>query len=314
MAFIIVRTLKNACHTINVEPSTTVGMIKQILEEKSNVGNREHQKLIHSGKILSNNDQLISELVKTEDDKSKFVVMCATPRATVAPISVPVSAPIPIVATPEILPISTILAEKVVSAPTPTIIQTSAVIPTTPVVTTITAIEPESDMSKLLELGFSQDLTAAALRASFNDLNRAADYLYSGLSLKQLQDISIRNGIPSTANTLNASNTADMHFTVPPIDQGQSMDPMPLNSMPSMPSMPSAQEMAGMSAMLQSNPQMMDAMIQMAVASNPQLKALYDANPEAVKAMIMQLMASGGAGLPDFGNLDSLDGHDSYQP
>jgi UV excision repair protein RAD23 len=238
-----VKTLKGVDHKLELHGSdATVGQVKTLLDENYNCGAAATQKIIFRGKILSD-DVKVAELGLLP---AEFVVVMNSnkPRAAPAPVPVP-----------------TVTAH--VPAPAPVAV----------VHTPVTAAAPATDLgaasdeniAKLMDFGFNSMLASAALNAAYNNLDRAADYLFSGKSLKELQDM-------SSAASLR-----------PP-----TMAPAPPTMTPGAPSA-GAQTAQAMS-LLQQNPETLDFAIQMAAQANPEIKLQYDADPAGFKNTILQAL------------------------
>lgn len=173
-----------------------------------NLGAVDDQKLIHSGKILVNEQTITESGVKPNDvvvvmvSKKKAAAKPATAAvpATPAPATSSQTPATPVPSTPA-QPITTSTPQ----APTHTATQSVANQPATPAPATATAtatatsatastglaasaasnvaVGPEQaeTIANLMGLGFERDQVVAALRAAFNNPDRAAEYLFSGI-------------------------------------------------------------------------------------------------------------------------------------
>ncbi|KAH6568040.1 hypothetical protein BASA62_005717 [Batrachochytrium salamandrivorans] len=177
------KTLQQESFSIDIEPACKIAQVKEaILAAKG--FSVSSQKLIHSGKIL-NDAASIEELKISEKDF--IVVMVSKPKAapsasvaTPAPAPAPVAAPV--VAAPGVAPVpaaapvvAPVVAPTTAAAPT-----ASDDIPTT-TSTLATGAVYESAVASLVEMGFSHSQVTHAMRAAFNNPNRAAEYLTMGI-------------------------------------------------------------------------------------------------------------------------------------
>lgn len=154
MPLIIIKTLQQTTFTISVSETATVLEMKQEImkENGSQVGS---QKLIHSGKVLDDG-KLVSEYGIKEKD---FVVLMVTKAVVKPPAAVPVVQPTPIV------------------QPTPVAQPTPTAQPTDTTTSLATGASYDSAVANLTEMGFEVEQIKAAMRAAFNNPDRAAEYL-----------------------------------------------------------------------------------------------------------------------------------------
>jgi UV excision repair protein RAD23 len=163
------KTLKQKTFQIDVEESMTVSQLKSELKNVPGVDGQEDQmKLIFRGKILK--DETVGSLGLTEKDF--IVVMVATSKASSS--STPAAAPKP--AAPSV-PVS-----APATAPAPSQPQPQAVVDTRAGVDTqenllATGSSLEIAISNLVDMGFPRDQVIVAMRAAFNNPDRAAEYL-----------------------------------------------------------------------------------------------------------------------------------------
>ena len=183
-----VKTLQQKTFYIeSLEQDNVLDLKKKIQESQG--FSTELQKLIHSGKIL-NDESMVKDLNIQEKD---FLVVMVTkpkavsvPTATVAQTSLPATAiasgPVPAatVPTPSPAPAS-VTAPVAVTAPDPGLVQTDT--------TLATGTAYEAAVTGLVEMGFERAQVVRAMRAAFNNPDRAAEYLMTVISVDFLKKL-----------------------------------------------------------------------------------------------------------------------------
>ncbi|KAJ7328215.1 UV excision repair protein RAD23 B [Desmophyllum pertusum] len=193
------KTLQQQSFKIEIEDSATVADLKTKLEaEKGNAYPKASVRLIYAGKIL-NDDQALTEY--NIDEKGFVVVMVTKPKPAPAPApSQPVTTPQPTAATAtdsssrsadDSKPESTDAAKPTVteepeSTTTPAV-STSAPsssadqVLSTAESTLVTGSAYEGMVLEIMNMGFEKPQVERALRASFNNPDRAVEYLMTGI-------------------------------------------------------------------------------------------------------------------------------------
>lgn len=209
---ITLKTLQQQTFKVEIEPSETVRSLKEKIEaDKGKDFSADGQKLIYAGKILDDAKSIDSYKI---EEKSFVVVMVSKPKAkpaeesgasTSAAPAAPAPAPAPAQTTPteekpkeekkeEEKKEEESKPEAAATTPSATTTATTATTPsntssTAPVEAGISAAENtlvtgesyERTVQEIMAMGFERDQVIRALRASFNNPDRAVEYLLSGI-------------------------------------------------------------------------------------------------------------------------------------
>ncbi|KAJ1659940.1 UV excision repair protein rad23 [Dispira simplex] len=179
------KTLQQKQFKIEAEPFDTIADVKRKIEADQGFS-VDSQKIVFSGKILSD-AQTVAETKVMEKDF--MVVMVTKPkRPTPANTASPQDTDAPIQATSTTEPAAT--APTVTATPLPATTESSE---STTISTTAAAsatgnsdglaigAEYETAVQNMVEMGYERDQVTQAMRASFNNPNRAVEYLLTGI-------------------------------------------------------------------------------------------------------------------------------------
>lgn len=326
------KTLQKQQFVLDVDPSTTVANLK-ILIKQSQGFEPELQKLIFSGKVLADEKTIDQIGVK---EKDFFVVMLLKPKtaptvpapASVASTTAAASSSSTSSAAPAAQPPTTTTTTPS-SAPAPS--ETS---PTTATEAAVTATPGTQDpgfltgtgLQKTIDeivngMGFPREEVTRAMRAAFNNPDRAVEYLMTGipagldappapatLPVHAASTANPSSTIPSTMTPAataprNLFEAAAQHVA----QQRQPGEPAAPTSQPIAPGAPSAAtnralealrnnpQMVQLRQLVQQNPNLLQPFLQQLGQSNPNLLAQLTSNP----TLLMSFLTEGAEGLED---------------
>lgn len=172
---ISIKNLKGEIFQIDADANEHVSDLKIKIQSARSDLNAERQKLIHSGKVLKD-EQLISELGLSESD---FIVCMVTKEAAKKPVPAPTPAAAP---QPTTVPSTTPTA---VTPSTTVETQPAVAVPSSAQVTApaSTATQPYSNetLQALVGLGFPESESRAALLAAMGNPDLAYEFLMTGI-------------------------------------------------------------------------------------------------------------------------------------
>ena len=322
-----VKTLKGSHFEIRVQPSDTVMAVKKNIEDVQGKDNYPcgQQLLIHNGKVLKDETTLVENKV-TEDgflvvmlSKSKSIGATGTSSAqsasTPAPAAIPTPAPAPIptpapapivtpapapIATPAPAPNPTAAAEAPVNAQAPRSISTSEVATDSVLADTygqaasniVSANHLEQTIQQIMDIGggtWDKETVTRALRAAYNNPERAVDYLYSGIPEAAEVAVPVAH-FPADQETggINSSTAAVAGSGAAPAAPASGVpNSSPLNMFPqetlsgaaagglgSLEFLRNNHQFQALRAMVQANPQILQPMLQELGKQNPHLLRL----------------------------------------
>eukprot|EP00569_Conticribra_weissflogii_P011934 CAMPEP_0171384498 /NCGR_PEP_ID=MMETSP0879-20121228/38501_1 /TAXON_ID=67004 /ORGANISM="Thalassiosira weissflogii, Strain CCMP1336" /LENGTH=465 /DNA_ID=CAMNT_0011896773 /DNA_START=108 /DNA_END=1507 /DNA_ORIENTATION=+ len=179
-----IKTLKGGKFTVEVEPSSTVAEVKTVIEKEKSELPAASMKLIHSGKVLKDDDKIESCNIKPNDF---LVVMIAKAKKAAAP------APAAAAAAPTDAAAATAPTASATSTAAPTTPAPTATNPPTPAASgpstaaapspaAPTADEFPTEMVENLKgMGFPEPEVRACLRASHGNPDVAVEFLMNGI-------------------------------------------------------------------------------------------------------------------------------------
>ncbi|XP_021948539.1 UV excision repair protein RAD23 homolog B [Folsomia candida] len=263
---VTLKNLQQQSFTIEVDVEDTVKSLKEKIEAtKGSEYPADGQKLIYSGKILADEKPLKEYSI----DENKFIVVMIT-KPKVASSSVPTPAPVSTPATETSTaakPVSTPAAAAVTTAATPT----SESAPPPAAVTTpsagatggglsVSGPEFERTVEQIMQMGYEKAEVERALRASFNNPDRAVEYLLNGIPPELSQEEAVANvGAPVAASGVGNEIGGESG---------------PLGFLRSQP------QFEQMRQVVRENPQLLNAVLQQIGQTNPALLQVISENQE----------------------------------
>jgi len=324
---ITIKTLQQKVFQIDADGADTVADLKKKIQEAQG-HTVESQKLIYSGKVLPDDKSVEACEIK---EKDFLVLMVSKPKATPAasssstPASAPVPAPAPVqppvAATPPPAQPATAPVQPETTAPPPTAGDGSSF---------LSGDALQTSIQNMIEMGFPREEVQRALRASFNNPERAVEYLMNGIPAHLEREMAAPapaaqpaapagGNLPATAATTTptpaapvpAGNVAQNLFQLAQQQQQQRQAAPGTGGpgggiaapggIPGMGGIPSSNQIQQLRQLLATNPEMAQHLIQQLAANNPQLAQTLAAHPEALTQLLGDMEEfgdDGEGGLP----------------
>ncbi|KAJ8500637.1 hypothetical protein OPV22_011189 [Ensete ventricosum] len=311
---IFVKTLKGTNFEIDVKPEDTVADVKRFIEtsQGKTVYPAEQQMLIHQGKILKDdttldenkvaeNSFLVIMLSKTKGSSSGALTTVQAPASQAPPTNTAPPVPSAQASAPSQAPAATLpsvpasLSSVPATTPAPT-----AVADTTPVATISSEVDAygqaasnlvagntlEQTIQQILDMGggtWARDTVVRALRAAYNNPERAVEYLYSGIPENaEAPPVARAAASEQTANA-PAQDPQPVQTAVP--SGGPNANPLDLfpQGLPNVGSnagggsldfLRNSPQFRALQALVQANPQILQPMLQELGKQNPQIMRL----------------------------------------
>ncbi|KAI3727132.1 hypothetical protein L1987_66941 [Smallanthus sonchifolius] len=289
-----VKTLKGSHFQIRVQPSDTIMAVKKNIEDVQGKDNYPcgQQLLIHNGKVLKDETTLADNKVSEEGflvvmlSKSKSSgsggASSAQPSSTTAPASNPTSTP-DASSQPQASKTST-SSSGPATAPAPAPVTASLISDTygQAASNVVTNNSIEQNIQHILDIGggsWDKETVTRALQAAYNNPERAIDYLYSGIP------DTVEVAVPVTQLPATQAATA----SAAPLSGGPNASPLNLfpqeipsgaagGNLGSLDFLRNNQQFLALRTMVQSNPQILQPMLQELGKQNPQLLGLIQEN------------------------------------
>ncbi|ONI18774.1 hypothetical protein PRUPE_3G238000 [Prunus persica] len=321
---VFVKTLKGTNFEIEVKPEEMVADVKKIIEtvQGADVYPASQQMLIHQGKVLKDTTTLEENQVA----ENSFIVIMLTknkaspsgasstkgaatsqaqPASTPTSTAPPVASPAPVRAVAESQPV---VETPAVAAPTDS---SRSDVYGQAASNLVAGTNLEATVQQILDMGggsWDRDTVVRALRAAFNNPERAVEYLYSGIP-EQAE-------VPPAAQVPAGEQAANPPAANPPAQAPQPVAPTggpnanPLDLFPQgLPNMGAnagagnldflrnSPQFQALRAMVQANPQILQPMLQELGKQNPHLMQLIQAHQADFLRLINEPVEGGEGNL-----------------
>ncbi|OQR70238.1 UV excision repair protein RAD23B-like [Tropilaelaps mercedesae] len=255
------KCLTNELFTIEIDDECTVKEMKaKIYEQKGDAFPAAHQKLIAQGRIMADDEKLKAY----ELHNVKFVVIMVSKPAP-APAAPPGGAQAASKVTPPApaeTPASTDNPPR--ESPTPTRPSNPTPNAATGESALVRGVDYESMVRNITEMGYPRDQVERALRASYNNPDRAVEYLVTGIPPEE-DEPQIGVNLPATGGAGTV--------TAPGGPPGQGSEP-PLSFLRTQP------QFQQMRNAIRENPALLESIIQQLGSNNPDMLRLITQNQD----------------------------------
>jgi len=296
-----VKNLQQQTFQIEISPTETVKALKEKIESEKGASDypATAQKLIYAGKILVDDDPIS----KYNMDEKKFIVVMVTKKAPEAPAAAPTPAPVA-VPSPTETPAEPSQPTADQTKDQPKEEQQEKAVEESSAAGVETGMVLGEDYNRMVQqlqdMGYEKTQVEAALRASYNNPDRAVEYLLTGIPSSAQEGPAQAGGPPAAPLAVPSSGG------VPPA--------------PAVPATPGENPLAFLRehemfqqirSVIQQNPNMLTTMLQQIGSSNPQLLQLISQNQEDFIRMINESeegeAETGGGGQSGEATGDLLD-------
>ncbi|RGB32230.1 XPC-binding domain-containing protein [Rhizophagus diaphanus] len=316
------KTLQQTQFQLDVEPNeTTILQLKQKIEESQGHA-VSLQKLISKGKVL-NDEKKISEYPISENE---FLVLMVSkvpkPKTPIKPSGSSSRSEVTSKSNTEVADTSPSVPPASITATTVPATTQSIQSPewNSNASTLVTGSDYENAVNYIMEMGYDRDQVARAMRASFNNPDRAVEYLINGIpdiAQHEQQPTATEQTanqptqpVPVSTNT-SATTAQPQPQPQPQPQQQQQQQPQPQNLFEAFSQQQQQQQqqqqdgnvdaLAGLRnqpqlqqlrQLVQQNPALLQHLVQQIGASNPQLLQLINNDP----ANFLRILQEGGGG------------------
>jgi len=341
---ITIKTLQQKLFQLDAEPTDTVSVLKAKIEELQGHP-AATQKIIYSGKVLGDEKTVAECNIK---EKDFLVLMVSKPKpAPATPAASTSTAPAPAPAAPASAPAALALAlapNAAAPAPANAAQPASAAAPAADVPvggdhSFVSGTVLQTSIQNMMEMGFEREQVLRALRASYNNPDRAVEYLFNGIPDHLVAQVA--DNPPAPAAAAPAATVAAIPVPAAPAVPALAAAPAPVaaqapaaapqaqqnlfqiaqqqaqqqqrgaglpagaagGGLPGGADLSALRDSQGMAAIRQrvlENPALLQPAIQMLAQNNPQLATALNENPE----ILLQLLGAAGGGGDEYDDDD----------
>ncbi|CAI9113820.1 OLC1v1014502C1 [Oldenlandia corymbosa var. corymbosa] len=289
-----VKTLKGRHFEIRVQPSDTIMAVKKNIEDVQGKDNYPcgQQLLIHNGKVLKDETTLVDN--KVSEDGFLVVMLskaktsssggpsAAQPTSTAAPSSAPAPASAP---TPTPAPAPAPQAPSPVPASSNAYGEAASNV--------VSGNNVEQTIQHLVDMGggaWDRETVVRALRAAYNNPERAVDYLYSGIpetAEVAVPVVQTTNSATQTGPAPGAPNSSPLNLFP---QENPSGDAGAGAGAGSLEFLRNNEQFQALRSMVQANPQILQPMLQELGKQNPHLLRLIESHNQEFLQLISEPM------------------------
>lgn len=318
---VTLKTLQQQTFKVEIDPDEPVSKLKEkIATEKGDEYAVENQKLIYAGKILDDAKRISEYKI---EEKNFVVIMVAKPKVPVAESKPPAEGAASSVSSsssaaaasaepkPQVVAPSPAQAEKkeepkpeLAAAPASAALTTSASSSGTPMSTSappsslteaesllVTGATYEQAVQEIMSMGFERDQVIRAMRASYNNPDRAVDYLLSGSIPEEAPPPVAAPERPAVPPAAAPQPTGQPAATSgqPVTPAGSAEDPLAfLRTQP---------QFCQMRQVVQQNPNLLPNILQQIRQTNPRLLQMITENQDRFVQMLNEPLTESGSAL-----------------
>ncbi|CAL5012613.1 unnamed protein product [Urochloa decumbens] len=314
-----IKTLKCSIFEIEVDPSSKVADVKKLIEttQGQNVYPADQQMLIHQGNVLKNETTLEENKVL----ENNFIVIMLSKKGSSSAASATAKAPTSQTSVDRVIPSSPAIqpppaapapvapvnasAPTATTAPAPTSAFTEADSYGQAASNLVAGGNLEATIQSILEMGggaWDRGTVVRALRAAYNNPERAVEYLYSGVPEQEEVPAAAASAPASgqPADPLQAPHSAQT--TIP--SSGPNANPLDLfpQALPNASSnaaggnldvLRNNTQFRSLLSLVQANPQILQPLLQELGKQNPQIMQLIQENQAEFLRLINEQPAEG---------------------
>ncbi|KIL68983.1 hypothetical protein M378DRAFT_158134 [Amanita muscaria Koide BX008] len=281
---ITIKTTQQKVFHVDAELSDTIGDVKSKIQETQGHPVTD-QKIIYSGKILSDDKSIESCGIKEKD----FLVLMVTKRK-------PTPSPAPSATSPPVASAQPVANE---STPSSTVLSHDESTSTQTSVSFLSGEALQTTVQNMVEMGFPREQVLRALRASFNNPDRAVEYLMNGIPA-HLDTEAAPAPAPANPSSVGSPNANAPAASASPghqnlfqlAHQQQHQQPHPMGSAAAVQARPDLSalrdnpQIQQLRQLVEQNPALIQPLIQQLASSNPAIAQLIAQHPEALLQLL----------------------------